>query len=167
MIQNDIEGGDVKLRDKVAIITGGGRGIGRAYALRFAEEGAKVVVADIVIENAQKVVEEIEAKGGEALPVSADVSDEASVEGLVNKTIDRFGRIDILLNNAAMFAGIGTRKWDSWSIEEWQKIFAVNVTGNWLCIKAVAPHMIQKGKGPDKPDFPPSNLPNPPLHHEQ
>jgi 3-oxoacyl-[acyl-carrier protein] reductase len=137
----------MKLKDKVAIITGAGRGIGRVYALRFAEEGAKVVVADIVVELAQKVVKEIESKGGEALAISVNVSDGISVQELVKKTVDRFGGIDILVNNAAVFAGIGSRKWDSWSVEEWQKMFAVNVIGGWLCAKEVVPHMVTQGKG--------------------
>jgi NAD(P)-dependent dehydrogenase (short-subunit alcohol dehydrogenase family) len=137
----------MKLKDKVAIITGAGRGIGRAYALRFAEEGAKVVVADIVVELAQKVGEKIQSNGGEALAISVNVSDGTSVQEMVKKTMDRFGGIDILVNNAAHYRGIGLRTWTDWTVEEWKKIWAVNVTGGWLCAKAVFPYMRAQGKG--------------------
>lgn len=137
----------MKLKDKVAIITGGGRGIGRAYALRFADEGAKVVIADIVEKNAQAVAAEIAAKGGEALAVTTDISSEASTLEMASKAMERFGKIDILLNNAAIYYGLVGRRWDGWKPEDWQRMFAVNVTGTWLCIKAVAPHMISQGKG--------------------
>ena len=137
----------MRLKDKVAIITGAGRGIGRAYALGFAEEGARIVVAEIILENAQKVAKEIEAKGGTALALRTDVGDEASVLELAEKTVERFGTIDILVNNAAIYYGMGWRPWDSWTKAEWDKILAVNVTGSWLCAKAVAPHMIAKNKG--------------------
>jgi len=137
----------MKLEDKVAIVTGGGRGIGRAYALRFAKEGAKVVVADIIFANAQKVADEIMAEGGEALALHTDVSSEASTVEMAEKTVAKFGRIDILMNNAAIFYGIGGRPWDSWAIEDWDRMFAVNVRGSWLCIKAVFPQMKTQGKG--------------------
>ncbi len=136
----------MKLKDKVAIITGGGRGIGREYALRFAEEGAKVVIPDIIFENAQKVAGEIKSKGGEGLAVHTDVADEASVAELVKKTIDRFGRVDILVNNAAIL-WVEAKRWDAWLVKDWEQILAVNLIGTWLCIKAVVPIMIAQGKG--------------------
>jgi 3-oxoacyl-[acyl-carrier protein] reductase len=137
----------VRLKDKVAIITGAGRGIGRAYALRFVDEGAKVVIAEIILENAQKVVTEIEAKGGEALAIHTDVTEEASPQEMARKTVERFGKIDILMNNAAFFFGIGSKSWDAWTVDEWKKSFAINVVGSWLCMKAVVPHMIPQRKG--------------------
>jgi 3-oxoacyl-[acyl-carrier protein] reductase len=140
-------GKKMRLKGKVAIITGAGRGIGRAYALRFAAEGAKVTVADIIWENARKVAEEIKNKGGEALPLGTDVSSESSTQEMAQKTVEQYGRIDILLNNAAIFYGLGTRKWDSWTSEEWDRILTVNIKGTWLCIKAVVPHMISQSKG--------------------
>jgi NAD(P)-dependent dehydrogenase (short-subunit alcohol dehydrogenase family) len=139
--------GAMKLEGKVAIITGAGQGIGQSYALRFTDEGAKVVVPDIKFENAQKVADEIKAKGGEALAVHTDVSNEASVNELVKKVLAQFGKIDILINNAAIYYGVGFRPWDSWTIDEWDRMFAVNVRGTWLCTKAVAPQMIAQGKG--------------------
>lgn len=137
----------MKLKDRVAIITGGGRGIGRAYALRFADEGAKVVVADIIPENAQQVAKEVEGKGGETLAVHVDVADTSSTLEMAEKAMAQFGGIDILVNNAAIYGGFGVKRWDAWSIEEWERSFRVNVIGSWLCIKAVAPHMIDRGKG--------------------
>ena len=135
------------LKDKIAIITGGGRGIGRAYSLRFADEGAKVVIADILLENAQKVADETGARGKTALAVRTDVADEASVLEMAKKAVEKFGTIDILVNNAAIYYGIGWRAWDSWKKEDWDRMFAVNVTGSWLCAKAVAPYMIARKKG--------------------
>lgn len=135
------------LKDKVAIITGAAQGIGKAYALGFAREGAKVVVADIQKEKAGEVAKEIQDQGGEAIAVAVDVSSEESTQAMAKETMDKFGQIDILLNNAAIYYGIGFRPWTSIKAEEWDKMFAVNVKGTMLCCKAVAPHMIAKGKG--------------------
>ena len=137
----------MKLKDKVAIITGAGQGIGRVYALRFADEGAKVVSVDINAEKAQRVAGEIEAKRGEALAIHTDISSEASTAEMAEKTIARFGKIDILVNNAALYYGVGVKRWDASTPEEWDRIFSVNVKGPWLCVKAVAPQMIAQGKG--------------------
>jgi 3-oxoacyl-[acyl-carrier protein] reductase len=137
----------MRLKDRVAIITGAGRGIGREYALRFADEGAKVVIPDIVFENAQKVAGEVEAKGGQALALHTDVSDESSTQEMAKTTMEKFGRIDILVNNAAIYWGIGYKAWEAWSVEEWDRMYKVNVIGAWLCAKAVTPHMIDQGKG--------------------
>src|SRR3989337_2649976 len=95
----------MKLKDKVAIITGGGQGIGKEYALGFAREGAKVVIAEIKLDNAQQVVREIESQGGKALAIRTDVSVEADVQHVAEKTIAAFGRIDVLVNNAAIYYG--------------------------------------------------------------
>jgi 3-oxoacyl-[acyl-carrier protein] reductase len=137
----------MKLEDKVAIVTGAGQGIGRAYAQRFVEEGASVIVADIAFEKAQAVAKEIDATGGKALPILTDVSDEASTSRMAKMAIERFGRIDILLNNAAVFYGVAAKPWDSWNMDEWTRMYAVNVIGSWLCSKAVVPQMIAQGKG--------------------
>src|SRR3990170_913397 len=95
----------MKLKDKVAIITGGGQGIGKEYALGFAREGAKVVIAEIKLENAQQVVKEIESQGGKAIAIRTDVTSEADARAAVEKTISTFGRIDVLVNNAAIYYG--------------------------------------------------------------
>ena len=137
----------MQLKDKVIIVTGGGRGIGRAFALRLAVEGASVVVADINAENADNVCKDIAASGGIAMPVHVDVSSEADTLRMADEIIKRFGKIDVLINNAAVYYGIGRKEWDEWLPEEWDRMFAVNVKGGWMCAKAVAPHMISSGKG--------------------
>ena len=137
----------MRLENKVAIITGGGRGIGRAFAKRFAQEGAKVIVADIIIENAQKVAKEIETDGRQALALYTDITNEASTIEMVKRTVEQFGGLDILMNNAAAYYGLRRVPWDSWTLEEWHKQFGVNVIGMWLCIKAAAPYMIEQHKG--------------------
>lgn len=131
----------MRLLDKVAIITGAGQGIGRAYAQAFSQEGAKVVVADLNHERARSVVDEITKAGGQALAVAVDVSDEARVAAMVEATIETFGRVDILVNNAAIFSTLQMKPFDEIGVKEWDQVFAVNSRGVFLCCKAVAPHM--------------------------
>lgn len=135
------------LENKVAIITGAGRGLGRAFALRFAEEGAKLLLPDISLERAEGVVNEIRAKGGEAVAMETDISDENATKKIAEKVMQQYGKVDILLNNAAIWYGINITPWDAWTVEEWDRIFAVNVRGTWLCCKAIAPLMIKESKG--------------------
>jgi len=135
----------MRLKDRVAIVTGGAQGIGRAYSLRLAEEGAKVVIADIL--DAGPVQQEIKEKGGEALALRVDVSDEESTADMVRKTIEKFGRIDILVNNAAIFATIETKPFYEIFVREWDDVIRVNVKGIFLCCKAVYPQMKKQGKG--------------------
>lgn len=135
------------LKDKVAIVTGGGQGIGRAYAHRYCKEGAKVVIAEINMEKAKEVEKELIDMGGEALALKVDVSKEEDTRMMAEKTAERFGKIDILMNNAAIYYGIGMRPFDVITVEEWDREFEVNVKGIWLCIKAVAPYMKKQGKG--------------------
>ena len=137
----------MRLKDRVAIVTGGGRGLGRAYSLKLAEEGAKVVVADLNIENANKVVREIEDADGEGLPKKVDVSSEIETQELAKAAIDKFGRIDILVNNAAYMAECSYKPFSGYTVEEWERCFDVNVKGSWLCCKAVIPNMMENGKG--------------------
>lgn len=137
----------MKLKDRVAIITGGGRGIGRAYVLGFAREGAKVVIGDINGDNAQAVAKEVEEMGGEALSIKCDISSEDDTMEMARKAIQKFGKIDILLNNAAYMAELSNKPFDTFSIEEWDTCHAVNVRGTWLCIKAVVPHFKSQRKG--------------------
>ena len=133
------------LDGKVVIITGGARGIGRAYALGVSQEGASVVIADLL--DGSPVVEELAAGGGQAIAVTTDVSDEASTVAMADAAMERFGRIDVLINNAAMFSETTRGPFTDVSIAEWDRTFEVNVRGVWLCIKAVYPHMAAQGSG--------------------
>ena len=134
----------MKLKDKVAIITGAGQGLGRAYALRFIAEGAKVAIAEINDANAEQVAKEIEAGGGEAIALHVDVSDEASTQAMADATVEKWGRIDILLNNAGVFFDL---EQTNNSLEYLRKILDVNMIGPWLCTRAVLPTMRAQGKG--------------------
>ncbi len=135
----------MKLQGKVAIVTGGARGLGKAYALRLAEEGAKLVVVDVL--DTGPVKKDIEAKGGEALALQTDVTDEKGTEEMAQKVVDCFGRIDILVNNAAMFASINKKSFYDISGSEWDQVISVNLKGTFLCSKAVYPQMKKQGKG--------------------
>jgi 3-oxoacyl-[acyl-carrier protein] reductase len=135
------------LTNKVAIITGGGRGIGKAFALRFAEEGAKLLLPDISLERAEATVKEIQAKGGQGIAMQTDISDENDTMKMAEKVIEQYGKIDILLNNAATFFGVEAKPWDTLTVEEWDRIFTVNVRGTWLCCKSIAPLMVNQSKG--------------------
>jgi 3-oxoacyl-[acyl-carrier protein] reductase len=135
------------LKDKVAIITGAGRGIGRAFALRYAEEGAKILIPDINPEQAENVVREIKDMGGDAAAVLTDISDEKATLKMAETVMQRFGKVDILVNNAAIWAGINITPWNEWAIADWDRILKVNITGTWLCCKAIVPFMEKQSKG--------------------
>ena len=135
----------MSLDGRVAIVTGGAQGIGRAYCLGLAREGATVMVADL--QEGSAVVEEITGQGGRADAIRVDVSDGASTREMASTTVERFGRIDVLVNNAGYFMQIKRGPWDQISEEEWDKVFAVNVRGVWLCCRAVFPHMKEQGYG--------------------
>ena len=137
----------MKLKDKVAIITGAGQGIGKEYALGFAREGAKVVIAEIKLENAQQVAQEIESKGGKALAIRTDVSVEADALQVAKKTIDTFGRIDVLVNNAAIYYGREFKPFEFISEKDWDASMAVNVKGLFFMSKAVMPQMKKQKSG--------------------
>ncbi len=139
----------MRLEGKVAIVTGGGHGIGAAYCRRFAREGAKVVVADIDEQAAQQVAAEIKAEGGEALGLKVDVASFASAKEMADKTVEVFGRIDVLVNNAAIFATIPISRegFEKISEEEWDRVMEVNVKGVWQCCKAVVPYMRRQKSG--------------------
>jgi 3-oxoacyl-[acyl-carrier protein] reductase len=134
-----------QLDGKVAIITGGARGIGRAYALGFAREGSAVAVADVG--DASDVVAEIEAAGGTAMAVRVDVTDEASTAEMARAVVEGLGTIDILVNNAGHFRYAKRGPFSEIPVDEWDKAFDVNVRGTWLCIKAVYPTLRDKGAG--------------------
>ncbi|MBI3078829.1 MAG: 3-oxoacyl-ACP reductase FabG [Deltaproteobacteria bacterium] len=139
----------MRLQGKVAIVTGGGHGIGRQYCLSFVREGAKVVVAEVDARAAQRVADEIKSGGGEAIAVPTDVASEASTKEMARRAIEAFGRIDVLVNNAAIFATIPISRVgiEELSIEEWDRVMVVNVKGVFLCCRAVLPQMKRQGKG--------------------
>ena len=134
----------MRLQDKIAIITGAGQGIGRAYALRFADEGAMVAVADLNDANAEAVAKEIEAAGGRAMAVHVDVADEASTQEMAAAVVDAWDRIDILVNNAGIFFDLEQQ---NNTLDYLKKVLDVNMIGPWLCARAVFPTMRAQGKG--------------------
>jgi len=136
-----------KLAGKAAIVTGGAKGIGRHYSMALADEGAQVMVADIV--DGAEIAREIVAKHGQGAAASevVDVSDEKSVKRLVSATLERFGRIDVLVNNAALFAAVPYTPLTEIDGDLWDRIMAVNVRGPFLMAKHVVPHMKAKKYG--------------------
>jgi len=134
------------LKDKVAIVTGAGAGIGRAIAERFVREGAAVVIAEIDASSGESVAQSIRA-GGEALFLRTDVSDESQVKALIEKTLRRYGRIDILCNNAAVLLFREEARAHELPNEIWDRTLAVNLRGYWLCSKYAIPAMLRQGGG--------------------
>jgi 3-oxoacyl-[acyl-carrier protein] reductase len=133
----------VRLEGKIAVVTGGAQGIGRAIALGLAREGAKIVVADLQSEKARSVSGELSHLGTEALPVEVDVADESSVKRLAEKTFNRFGRVDILVNDAGVYLKASVVDINE---ENWDRTINVNLGGNFLCSRAFVPSMrAQKG----------------------
>lgn len=135
------------LEGKVAVVTGAAQGIGREYAHAFARGGAKVVVADIQAEGAERVAKEIEGAGGEALAVTVDVSDEPSTLAMAAAAKERFGTVHILVNNAAIYHSMRLEGQMTVPIDYWRKVFGVNLDGALLCTRAVAPMMIGQSWG--------------------
>jgi NAD(P)-dependent dehydrogenase (short-subunit alcohol dehydrogenase family) len=135
----------MKLKDKVAIITGGGRGLGRSVALAFGREGAKVALAARTKEQIEHVAEELRSIRKSVIAIPTDVSDEDQVNHLVNKTLEAYGTIDILVNNAGARGPIGPIH--KISLEEWEQTLRINLTATFLCSKAVLPVMLEKREG--------------------
>ena len=136
-----------RLKEKVAIVTGGARGLGKNFCLGLAEEGATVVVADILDTDAAETSEEILARGGRSMALKVDVTSEPDTLYMADETVKTFGRIDILVNNAALFYGITRKRFVEIPVEEWDSLMATNLKGPFLCCKAVFPHMERQGKG--------------------
>ena len=132
------------LKNKVVIITGARRGMGRSHALKLAEAGAKVVVADISKEDCQKVADEIQKNKGEAISVKCDVSKKEEVENMVGQAIDKWGKVDVLVNNAGV---IKFKPFIELTEEEWDRTLDVNLKGYFLCAQAAAKEMIKKKSG--------------------
>jgi 3-oxoacyl-[acyl-carrier protein] reductase len=133
-----------RLQGRVAIVTGGGHGIGEAYARRLAEEGAAVVIAELDGPAAERVAAEVAG-----LAIATDVADQASVDNMARRTLERFGRIDILVNNAAIFATVPMSRapFDQIDPAEWDRMMAVNLRGTWLACRAVVPQMRKQRYG--------------------
>lgn len=134
----------MRLKDKVALITGSGSGIGKSTALLFAQEGAAVIVNDLNKVAGNETVEQIRSEGGQALFIQADVTDPASVQKMVQTALTEFGRIDILFNNAGI-SGVG--RLHEIEPEDWDKIMSVNVKGVYLPSKYVVTHMMERKSG--------------------
>ena len=138
----------MRLQDKVIAITGSGSGLGRACALLFAEEGARIVTSDVVAGRAQKVAKEVEAAGGQAAGIDADVRSESDMERLVRTTVDTFGRIDVMFANAGIpEPGFGAGRLEELTLDDWNNILATNLTGIFLAFKHAARVMIARGEG--------------------
>ncbi len=135
----------MQLEGKVAVVTGGARGLGRAYAEAMAREGASVVAGDV--RDTAETVASIEAEGGKALGLTLDVTDMANCHDMAKQAVDRFGRIDILVNNAALYGDISGGRFDDLSDDQWDRVMNVNVKGIWQCCKACVPAMREAGGG--------------------
>ena len=135
----------MRLKDKVAIVTGGGRGIGKAISMAFASEGATVVIAARTSSRIDDTIEKIKSDGGRAKAVQTDVSDEKQVQRLVAETIGECGKVDVLVNNS----GIGgpTVNVVDLRLQDWNEVLAINLTGSMLCAREVLTHMIPRKKG--------------------
>ena len=135
-----------RVEGKVALVTGGASGIGRATALTFAREGAKLVVADMNADGGQQTVHMITENGGEATFVQVDVTSASAVEALISKTVETYGRLDCAHNNAGIWGGLRALTAE-YPEDRWQQVIAVNLTGVWLCMKYEIPQMLSQGSG--------------------
>lgn len=134
-----------RLDGRVAIVTGSAQGIGAAFAKGMAAEGASLVIADL--NTGVSVVDEIKSAGGQAIDVPTDVSDKAACDNMVARAVEEFGRLDILVNNAAIFTTVDRKPFDEISVEEWDRVIAVNVRGVWLCCAAAVQQMRKQQYG--------------------
>ena len=138
---------DFSVGERVVIITGAGQGIGREYARQFAAAGAVSIIAELNPDAAESVAREIEAEGGTALAVPTDVGSPDSVQALIDTVIARYGRIDVLVNNAAIFSTLSMRPFDEIPLDEWNRVLNVNINGCYLAARAAVPHMRAAGWG--------------------
>jgi 3-oxoacyl-[acyl-carrier protein] reductase len=136
-----------ELAGRTVIVTGGGKGIGKVYAQEFARVGARVVAADIDEAAATAVADTIAAEGGSALGLGVDIASEQAVQALAQAAIERFGAIDVLVNNASLMSVLARRSWLEIPVEEWDRVMAVNLRGMFLMCRAVFPAMKTQGRG--------------------
>jgi NAD(P)-dependent dehydrogenase (short-subunit alcohol dehydrogenase family) len=135
-----------RVQGKVALVTGGASGIGRATALTFAREGAKLIIADMNVDGGQQTVHMITENGGEAIFVRTDVSKAVEVQALISQAVEIYGRLDCAHNNAGISGG-GRALTAEYAEETWHQVIAVNLTGVWLCMKYEIPQMLHQGGG--------------------
>ena len=135
----------MRLKGRVAIVTGGSTGIGLAIVRRLAQEGAAVAIADI--KGAQEAAARIDSGAGQAFPIEVDVASEEGVGRMVERTLERLGRVDILVNNAAVSASLALTPFEELTVAEWRHVLDVNAIGVFLCCRAVAPHMRSRKSG--------------------
>ncbi|MFM2129905.1 MAG: hypothetical protein RL477_1451 [Pseudomonadota bacterium] len=133
--------------DRVVIVTGGATGIGKIYSTRLAEAGARVVIADIVDEANHRLAAELTGRGLQALARTTDVADQKMTEALAKATVDKWGRIDGLVNNASLMSALGRKPWTEIPAAEWDRVMQVNTKGPFLCALAVHPYMKRQGGG--------------------
>jgi 3-oxoacyl-[acyl-carrier protein] reductase len=132
---------------RVVIITGGAVGIGRIYSEQLCAAGMRVVIADIAADAGEKLAAKLREQGSEALSVATNISNEKATQNLAAAVIERFGRIDALINNASLMSSLPRRSWLEIPAEEWDRVMAVDLRGLFLCCRAVAPQMKKQGKG--------------------
>lgn len=133
------------LEGKVVIVTGAARGLGKWYSEAFVEEGAKVVVSDIL--DCGETAKAVEAKGGEVLALKTDVTSKEQVDEMTKKAVERFGRIDVLVNNAGIYGGLRPKFFTEWTVEDLDKMLASHIKTTLLCCQAVFPYMKKQGGG--------------------
>jgi len=132
-----------RLKGKVAIVTGGGCGLGRAYCLALAKEGAHVILSDIDMESANEVVKEIEKLGGKAIAIKADVRSKSDVEGMLNAAVSNFGTVDILVNNAGITRDLPMRKMEE---KDWDDVIDICLKGTFLCTQVISGCMVERAR---------------------
>jgi 3-oxoacyl-[acyl-carrier protein] reductase len=135
------------LTGRVVVVTGGGKGIGKVYSEEFARAGAKVVAADIDGSAAEEIARTINAQGNQAIGFHADVSDTASTQAMADRALEKFGAIDVLINNASLMSVLPRRSWLEISEDEWDRVMSVNLRGPFLCCRATFPAMRKQGRG--------------------
>jgi len=135
----------MRLKDKVAIITGGGSGIGRAISLAFASEGATVVVAARTLARLKEVADEVNSKGGKAIAMAVDIANEIKIKEMVARTVKEYGRIDVLVNNAGISGP--TANIAEMELDKWNEVLSINLTGAMLCSREVLANMIARKSG--------------------